>query len=96
MTPRNKRPEPPAYYRLRALNEPRPVRVEVGSDRLPRAVSEGDRSWTVETIGEVWRVDDEWWRAEISRRYVEVILTGGKHVALFEDLLTGKWYLQRM
>ena len=86
-----------AHYRMRPLNQPRPVRVEVTGDaRLPHAVSEGRRSWTVEHIGEVWRVDDEWWRAEISRRYVEVILTGGKHVALFEDLLTGNWFMQNM
>jgi hypothetical protein len=72
------------------------VHVEVGDDRLPRAVSQGNRSWTVEAIKEVWRVDDEWWRAEISRRYVEVIFTSGKHVALFEDLMTGNWFMQNI
>ncbi len=48
----------------------------------------------VEEIIEVWRIDDEWWRAPISRRYVEVILEGGGHVVLFEDLATGSWFLQ--
>ena len=34
----------------------------------------------VEAIIEIWHVDDEWWREPISRRCVEVILEGGKHV----------------
>ena len=48
----------------------------------------------VEEILDTWRIDDEWWRAPISRRYVEVVLEGGGHVVLFEDLATGSWYLQ--
>ncbi len=48
----------------------------------------------VETIGEVWRIDDEWWRLPIVRRYVEVILEGGGRVVLFEDIITGEWFAQ--
>ena len=48
----------------------------------------------VASVGEVWRVDDEWWRALITRRYVEVLLEGGKHVMLFEDLASHEWFLQ--
>jgi hypothetical protein len=50
--------------------------------------------WRVESTGEIWRVDDEWWRRPISRRYFEVMLEGGKHVTLFEDLTTGEWFMQ--
>lgn len=58
---------------------------------------EGDeKRWTVEVVGEVWRVDDEWWRRPISRRYVEAMLEGGKHVVLFEDLVHGTWFIQRI
>ncbi len=49
----------------------------------------------VEVIVEEWRIDDEWWRTPIHRRYVEVVLTGGAHVVLFEDLATGEWFLQQ-
>jgi len=45
-------------------------------------------------IGEIWRVDDEWWRQPISRRYIEVILSGGRHVVLYQDLNTGEWFEQ--
>ena len=57
-----------------------------------------ERSMTqrvVESILEVWHVDDEWWRERISRRYVEVILEGGKHLVLYEDLTTNDWFMQK-
>jgi len=50
----------------------------------------------VVSIIEVWRVDDEWWRQPISRRYLEVVLEGGRHVVLYEDLNTGDWFMQRI
>jgi hypothetical protein len=49
----------------------------------------------VEAIVDEWRIDDEWWRTPIHRRYVEVVLEGGAHVVLFEDLTTGEWFLQK-
>jgi hypothetical protein len=77
--------------RIRALNVPRRVEVELGSDGLPTAVGHQ----TIESLGEIWRIDDEWWRRPISRRCVEAILEGGKHVILFEDLTTGEWWMQK-
>ncbi len=52
------------------------------------------QSRCVEEVLEIWRIDDEWWRRPISRRYVEVVLEGGAHVVLFEDLVTGDWFCQ--
>ena len=52
------------------------------------------RSLAVESVLESWHVDDEWWREPISRRYLEVILEGGKHVVLYEDFTTGDWFMQ--
>lgn len=95
--------------RLRALNRPVPVAVKTDEQGLPVVVMEGigdgregaregeegrDGEWRVDAIGEVWRVHDEWWRTLINRRYVEVVLDGGKHVMLFEDLETGEWCMQ--
>ena len=48
----------------------------------------------IESVGETWRIDDEWWRMPIVRRYVEVILEGGGRLVLFEDLMTGEWFAQ--
>lgn len=89
--------------RLRAVNEPQLVTVgfdesgvmTVGRpDCLPRA-KRGDRTvGKVEAILESWRIDDEWWRHMIARAYLEVILEGGKRLVLFQDLITGQWFLQ--
>jgi hypothetical protein len=89
--------------RLRALNVPRQVAVELDGrgrpwaimDERGRAGPSGDkRRRTVASTGEVWRVDDEWWRERISRRYFDVVLEGGKHMVLFEDLMTSQWWIQ--
>ena len=81
--------------RLRALNAPQRVQVELDELRRPRAVKrETENEKRVESYGENWRMDDEWWRQPIVRRYVEVVLEGGGRVVLFEDLTTGEWFEQ--
>jgi hypothetical protein len=67
-------------------------RLGAGSALAPAA---GRDRYEVEAIGEIWRVDDEWWRQPISRRYFDVVLQGGKHVVLFEDLTTNQWWMQQ-
>jgi hypothetical protein len=49
----------------------------------------------VADILEAWRIDDEWWRTPIVRRYFDVVLEGGAHVVLFEDLYTEAWFVQQ-
>src|SRR5213593_4445620 len=76
--------------RLRALNVPYRVEVELDAGGLPigmRDAESGIRR-SVEAIGEVWRIDDEWWRQPISRRCVEVIFEGGGRVVDTEAGLT--------
>ncbi len=90
--------------RLRALNVPQPVHVVVNDDGLPTTVASetpdhviqgnGPIHRTIEEILEVWRIDDEWWRQPLTRRYLDVVLAGGSHVILFQDLHTGEWFLQ--
>ena len=108
---------PVRAHRLRPLNQPRPVVVQLNDRELPIAVaapqpadsgaSGSESGLQVQTrahdpepptpvvfIGEIWRVDDEWWRQPISRRYIEVVLVGGRHVVLYQDLNTGEWFEQ--
>src|SRR5207247_9145950 len=83
--------------RLRALNVPYRVEVELDAGGVPigmRDAESGIRR-SVEAIGEVWRIDDEWWRQPISRRCVEVIFEGGGRAVLFEDLSTAAWMIQQ-
>lgn len=80
--------------RLRALNVPRTVTVETSADGLPVTIGAAADAQQVDTVLEVWRIDDEWWREPIARRYADVVLAGGRHVVLFEDLQTGTWFAQ--
>jgi len=84
--------------RLRALNAPQRVEVECDAALQPSAVRTHRDPCdvrVVEAVGEVWRIDDEWWRVPIHRRYLEVIFEGGKRVVLFEDLVTKEWWIQQ-
>ena len=83
-----------ASPRLRPLNEPRPVRVETDRAGTPLAVRLGRRDRRVEAVRATWRIDDEWWRASISRRYHDVVLEDGRFVVLYRDLETGSWFAQ--
>jgi hypothetical protein len=85
--------------RLRALNVPRAIAVELDDAGLPVRIREGGtgkgEGWrAVEGIGDTWRLDDEWWRRPIARRYVELILEQGGRMVVYEDLMTGEWYAQ--
>ena len=80
--------------RLRPLNLPQPVNVVLDKLDLPSAIEENGTRKTVDAIIDTWRIDDEWWREPIARRYVEVVLNDGGHVVLYEDLTNHTWFLQ--
>ena len=61
---------------------------------IPKAIWFDKRLRTIEVIRELWEIEDEWWRNHIARRYFDVILDGGKHLVIYQDRLTGKWYAQ--
>ena len=82
--------------RLIGINEPQQVEVELADNGLPVGMRDaGCGMRVVENVGEIWRIDDEWWRVPIHRRYVEVIIEGGRRVVLFEDVITGEWFSQK-
>jgi len=79
--------------RLRAINQPFRVKVEIDETGNPKTIGRlGGQA--VEIVLDTWRIDDEWWRQSLSRRYYDVVLEGGKRVVLFEDLITGEWWMQ--
>jgi len=82
--------------RLRAVNGPRTVTVELNESGLMTVGRPDGRTvGKVEAILESWRIDDEWWRQPISRSYLELLLEGGKRVVVFQDLMTGLWFMQQ-
>jgi hypothetical protein len=48
----------------------------------------------VAAIHDTWRVDDEWWRDEIARRYFLAELDDGRRLTLYPDLIADHWYVQ--
>jgi hypothetical protein len=82
--------------RLRALNEPQLVTVELDESGEPVTAGRPDgQTAKIECVNETWRIDDEWWRQAISRSYYEVMLEGGKRVVLFKDLISNEWFMQQ-
>ena len=79
----------------RALNLPRETAVLADAAGVPVAVTGKGRRRRVVQVMEAWRVDDEWWRQEVSRLYFRLELEGGIQLTVFQDLLSGKWYEQR-
>ncbi len=50
----------------------------------------------VESVREDWVVEDRWWTGEpLRRRYFELVLSDGRNVVVFHDLMRARWYLQR-
>jgi hypothetical protein len=84
--------EPAAGSALRRLATPRPVAVQTGERGVPTMV----RSLPVEAMLEDWVVEDRWWTSRpVRRRYFELVLTGGRNVVVFKDLVGGRWFVQR-
>lgn len=80
--------------RIRLLNQPRPLMVDADDSGLPRWIGAGDGRRTVTGIVDIWRIDDEWWRTTISRRYFLVRLEDGVIRTVFQDLIGDGWYEQ--
>lgn len=80
--------------RFRPLNEPVPAAVEASPRGLPLAVLWRGVFSRVAAVHDTWRVDDEWWRKEIARRYFLVELQGGRRLTLYHDLVAGAWHAQ--
>lgn len=77
------------------LNSPRDIRVTADGDGNPVFVWVRNRQRRVARIRNVWRIDDEWWRREISRCYFELELSDGPVITVFQDLISGDWSRQR-
>jgi hypothetical protein len=75
----------------RRLNEPSAALV-AAEDEVPTAINRVG----VAAVREEWHVVDRWWTEEpVRRRYFEVVLDNGRHVVVFRDELTAKWYRQQ-
>lgn len=91
-----KNPRTPARAAgLLPLNLPEPAAVDTHADGTPASVLVRGTLRPVAAISDQWRIDDEWWRATISRRYFALQLEGGMRLTVFQDLVTGGWHRQQ-
>jgi hypothetical protein len=82
-------------HRLRPLNQPRPIQVEVDESGEPRAVVLGRERLAVAAVQDRWRIDDEWWRNRpVTRLYFGLLLEDGRVVTVYRDLVSGRWARQ--
>jgi hypothetical protein len=81
-------------HRLRPLKWARPIRVEADEQGEPQAVMLGHERLAVAAVQDRWRIDDEWWRKEASRLYLELALEDGRALTIYRDLVTGRWSQQ--
>jgi hypothetical protein len=79
---------------LQPLKQPRPVAVETGESGEPVAVVLGGLRLAVAQVQDVWRIDDEWWREEVSRLYYHLLLEDDQVVTVYRDLLKDEWWRQ--
>ena len=79
---------------LKPVNLPELIAVDEDVSGRPLVVNLGRRI-PVAAVNDVWRLDDEWWRARsLSRMYYAVILGNGRRLTLYRDLIDGRWYHQ--
>lgn len=87
------KPESIGAASIRSINQPRLVAVEADEKGLPLEVRQRG-SKRVAAIQDVWRIDDEWWRDLISRRYFQIVLDSGEIRTIYHDLVSGEWFEQ--
>jgi hypothetical protein len=70
------------------------VSVECSAGRPAAVLLHGGRIEVVEILDR-WLVEDDWWRTPLARRYLQLLLSDGRVITLFEDLIAGGWYQQQ-
>ena len=72
------------------------IDMETDSAGKPRCFIWKKERHPVQAIGKRWRVDIGWWRLHIWREHFKLTTQTGLLVIVYHDLLTGRWYLQRL
>ncbi len=74
---------------------PKEIEVVTNDSGEPAVVNWNNTRRKVAAILNVWRIDEEWWREEISRRYFRIELQNGLIMTVFHDLVAERWYRQK-
>lgn len=82
-------------HQLRPLNNPLPINVSCDDHGFPVDIRLKGRTRKVKAIKDCWRIDDEWWRTPLSRRYYWVEYVDGALETVYLDLISRRWFRQR-
>lgn len=76
--------------------EGEPITVASDGNETPGSFEWQGHTHPVTGISKRWRVDEGWWRRRVWREYFKLSTGSGLLVIIYHDLLTGRWYLQRL
>lgn len=76
--------------------EGEPIQVVSDAAQTPRSFNWRERTHPVQQIAKRWRVDVDWWRGRVWREYFKLTTHTGLLVVIYRDVLTQRWYLQRL
>lgn len=68
----------------------------IRNGRRPTRFTWRGQTHQVAEITRAWRVDIDWWQDRVWRAYFKLSTDTGLLVIIYQDLLSGEWYLQRL
>jgi hypothetical protein len=81
-------------HQLRSLNQPQEIQVHTTPRGFPREIQTSRGRQNVQEIQDIWRIDDEWWREPVVRRYFRLLLGNGHLCTVYQDMTHAQWYMQ--
>jgi len=73
-----------------------PIEVDGDETAAPARITWRCRSLRIARVLERWRIDEAWWQRRIWREYFVVYTEDGLILAVYRDLSTRRWWLQRI
>jgi hypothetical protein len=80
----------------RLYQPPQPIEATSDDEGEPLSFEWRGRAHPVLQASSRWRIHLEWWRREIWREYFQVETGGHLTGIIYRDLLTDRWYLERI
>ncbi len=80
----------------RLFRQPQQIAVKTNDLGEPVAIYRGGRCDQVISISRRWRVNESWWRQEVSREYFQIETARGLVGEVYRNMLSGLWYLHRV
>ncbi|MCA9972734.1 MAG: hypothetical protein KC425_21090 [Anaerolineales bacterium] len=80
----------------RLWRKQQPIAVVTDALHEPLAFTWRGRQHRTQQITRQWRTDIDWWRVRVWRSNFKLATDTGLLVVIYQDLLTGEWFFQRL